>query len=98
MEFDMTNYFDGFNTTDSYIILLILFVAFLFGLLVGYLLRSRKVVLLKREIKDLKKKLVEKETEIEALKEQIGLRDADLKKVNHIMDQVKKTNPVSLER
>lgn len=58
MELDMTNYFDGFNTTDSYIILLILFVAFLFGLLVGYLLRSRKVVLLKREIKDFKKKSV----------------------------------------
>jgi predicted flap endonuclease-1-like 5' DNA nuclease/cell division protein FtsL len=80
MEFDMTNYFDGFDTTDSYIILLILFVAFLFGLLVGYLLRSRRVVLLKREIKDLKKKLGELEAEIEALKEQIDLRDADLKK------------------
>ena len=25
------------------------------------------------------------------------IRDADLQKVNHIMDQVKKTNPVSLE-
>lgn len=87
MEFDMTNYFDGFNTTDSYIILLILFVAFLFGLLVGYLLRSRKVVLLKREIKDLKKKLGELETEIEALKEQIGLRDADLKKASFDIEE-----------
>ena len=26
------------------------------------------------------------------------IRDADLQKVNHIMDQVRKTNPVSLER
>ena len=26
------------------------------------------------------------------------IRDADLQKVNHIMDQIKKTNPVSLER
>jgi predicted flap endonuclease-1-like 5' DNA nuclease len=87
MEFDMTNYFDGFDTTDSYIILLILFVAFLFGLLVGYLLRSRRVVLLKREIKDLKKKLGELEAEIEALKEQIDLRDADLKKASFDIEE-----------
>lgn len=87
MELDMTNYFDGFNTTDSYIILLILFVAFLFGLLVGYLLRSRKVVLLKREIKDFKKKIGELETEIEALKEQIDLRDADLKKASFDVEE-----------
>jgi len=26
------------------------------------------------------------------------IRDADLQKVNHLMDQVRKTNPVSLER
>ena len=28
----------------------------------------------------------------------ICIRDADLQKVNHIMDQVRKTSPVSLER
>ena len=32
------------------------------------------------------------------LSKNMCIRDADLKKVNHIMDQVKKTNPVSLER
>ncbi|MCI5082589.1 MAG: lipopolysaccharide assembly protein LapA domain-containing protein [Saprospiraceae bacterium] len=80
MEFDMTNYFQGFNTTDSYIILLILFVAFLFGLLLGWLLRSRKVIRLKREVKDLKKKQEELKTTIDDLNEQLELRDADLQK------------------
>ena len=32
------------------------------------------------------------------LSKNMCIRDADLKKVNHIMDQVKKTNPVYLER
>ena len=30
--------------------------------------------------------------------ENMCIRDADLNKVNHIMDHVKKTNPMSLER
>ena len=32
------------------------------------------------------------------LSKNMCIRDADLQKVNHIMDQVKKTNPVLLER
>ena len=32
------------------------------------------------------------------LSKNMCIRDADLQKVNHIMDQIKKTNPVSLER
>ena len=32
------------------------------------------------------------------LSKNMCIRDADIQKVNHIMDQVKKTNPVSLER
>ena len=32
------------------------------------------------------------------LSKNMCIRDADLQKVNHLMDQVKKTNPVSLER
>ena len=32
------------------------------------------------------------------LSKNMCIRDADLQKINHIMDQVKKTHPVSLER
>ena len=32
------------------------------------------------------------------LSKNMCIRDADLQKVNHIMDQVKKTNPIPLER
>ena len=32
------------------------------------------------------------------LSKNMCIRDADLQKVNHLMDQVKKTNPVFLER
>jgi len=31
------------------------------------------------------------------LSKNMCIRDADIQKVNHIMDQVKKTNPISLE-
>jgi predicted flap endonuclease-1-like 5' DNA nuclease len=82
MEMDFSNYFDGFNTQDSYAILFIMLIAFLFGLLLGYLLRTRRVILLKREVKALKKTLSETQTEMEALKEQIDLKDADLKKAS----------------
>ncbi|MEN0006694.1 MAG: helix-hairpin-helix domain-containing protein [Bacteroidota bacterium] len=82
MEIDFANLFDGFDTQDSYAILFITLIGFLFGLLVGYLLRTRRVILLKRELKAVKKKLSEAEAEINVLKEQIDLKDADLKKAS----------------
>lgn len=82
MDFELTNLFDGFNTQDSYAILFITLIGFLFGLLLGYLLRTRRVIALKRELKAEKKKLEQATAEIAILKEQIDLKDTDLKKAS----------------
>ncbi len=77
---DINNFFTQFNSQDSYAILFIMLVAFLFGLLLGYILRSRRVNELRRELKEKKKELADAEAQVEALQEQLGLKEADLKK------------------
>lgn len=79
---DTSNLFAQFNTEDSIYILLFMLIAFLFGLLVGYILRSRKVIALKRELKDKKKELSDAQAHIDSLKEELALKEADLKKAD----------------
>jgi predicted flap endonuclease-1-like 5' DNA nuclease/uncharacterized protein (UPF0335 family) len=77
---DATNLFDQFNTQDSYAILFIMLIAFLFGLLLGYILRSRRVRLLRQEVREREKQLAEIRLELEMLQETLALKEADLKK------------------
>lgn len=84
---DSSKLFDQFNTQDSYAILFIMLIAFLFGLLLGYILRSRRVVQLNRELKEKIKELAEAEASIEALEEQVGLKEADLKKAGFALQE-----------
>jgi predicted flap endonuclease-1-like 5' DNA nuclease len=77
---DATNLFDQFNTQDSYAILFIMLIAFLFGLLLGYILRSRRVRLLRQEVREREKQLAEIRVEQETLQETLALKEADLKK------------------
>ncbi len=49
--------FTNFDTQDSYAILAIMFVALLFGMLIGFLLRATRIRKLKKELKEEKKKL-----------------------------------------
>ena len=78
---DFSNLFSQFTAEDSVFILIVMIIAFLLGLLLGYVLRSRRVIQLKRELKDKKKELAEAQAEIENLQEQLGLKEADLKKL-----------------
>ena len=84
---DFSKLFDQFNTQDSYAILFIMLIAFLFGLLVGYLLRSRRVAALRRELKETEKNLAEVQVELEALQEQLALKEADLKKAGFAIQE-----------
>ena len=84
---DLSNLFSQFTARESIFILIVMLAAFLFGLLVGYLLRSRRVSQLKRELKDKKKELADALAETEALKEQLGLKDADLKKLGFSLQE-----------
>ena len=77
---NMDNFFSGFQTQDSYAILFITLIAFLFGLLTGYLLRTAKVKQLRKELEEAKKRLPELEGQALAAQEQIALKDADLKR------------------
>lgn len=86
---DFSNFFSNFNTIDSYAILFMLLIAFLFGLLVGYLLRGGAVRRLKRELEENKKQIAEAQTEVAHLKEELNLRDADLRKAQFEVEENK---------
>lgn len=73
---------DQFNTSESYAILFFMLIAFLFGFIVAYILRTRRVLQLKRELRDKKKELEALQVEITGVKEQLSLKDADLQKAS----------------
>lgn len=80
MDFDANQLFSSWDSMESIAALFIMIFAFLFGYLMAYLLRSRKIRRLNKELKELKKKLADAEAEIATLKEQLDLKEADLKK------------------
>jgi predicted flap endonuclease-1-like 5' DNA nuclease len=84
---DLSNLFSQFTARESIFILIVMLTAFLFGLLVGYLLRNRRVRELRRELNDKKKELADAQAEIESLREQLALKDADLKKLGFSLQE-----------
>ncbi|HMQ46237.1 MAG TPA: helix-hairpin-helix domain-containing protein [Saprospiraceae bacterium] len=77
---DINQLFDQFNSKDSYAILFIMLIAFLFGLLLGYILRGRRVAQLRQELNEKMKQITILQAELEGFKEQLSFREADLKK------------------
>lgn len=59
---DFSQFFAGMDTTESYAILVAFFLCFLLGLLIGLLLRGRRISKYKKQVKELKKKLDETNT------------------------------------
>ena len=84
---DTSTLFNQFNSQDSLAILFFMLIAFLFGLLVGYLLRSTKVRALKRELKDKKKELSDAQAKIGALQDELALKDADIKRASFAVQE-----------
>ena len=84
---DLSKLFSQFNTQDSYAILFIMLIAFLFGLFLGYILRSRRVMQLRRELKEKNKELADIQARADALEEQLGLKEADLKKAGFAIQE-----------
>ncbi|MBK7871065.1 MAG: DUF1049 domain-containing protein [Saprospiraceae bacterium] len=78
---DFSKFFSNFDSPDSIAILFFLIIAFLFGLLVGFLLRGGAVRRLKRELEQKQKELAAAQAEIPRLQEELNLREADLRKV-----------------
>ncbi len=77
---DFNQAFSAFDTQQSYVFLLFLFIAFLFGLWVGRLTRRARIRRLTRELEEKKKALAELEAELGPLREELNLKKADLKK------------------
>lgn len=79
---DSNSILEQFNSTESYAVLFFMLIAFLFGFIVAYLLRSRRVIQLKRELRDKKKELETLQIEVTGIREQLSLKDADLQKAS----------------
>ena len=76
----MDNFFAHFDSQESMAILFFLILAFLFGLLTGYFLRSRRIAQMRKALEDSEKAHAEAQQQITALKAQLDLQNADLKK------------------
>lgn len=76
----MDNFFTHFDSRESMAILFFLILAFLLGLLTGYLLRSRRIAQMRKALEDSEKANAEAQQQISSLKAQLDLQNADLKK------------------
>jgi predicted flap endonuclease-1-like 5' DNA nuclease len=68
---DFTQFFDKMESQESYTILFITIVGFLFGLLVGLLLRTAKVRRLRKELNETKTKYDEAQVQLTAAREEL---------------------------
>jgi len=76
----MDNFFAHFDSRESMAILFFLILAFLLGLLTGYLLRGRRIAQMRKALEDSEKANAEAQQQIISLKAQLDLQNADLKK------------------
>lgn len=86
---DLNDLFAGITQRESLIFLAFCLVSFLFGLLVGYLLRSRRVRALRRELKKKEAEISQRDEKIIQLTSELALRDADVKKRQYQLEDLK---------
>lgn len=84
---DLNQLFTEFTQRESLIFLAFCLVSFLFGLLIGYVLRGRRVRELRRELKKKEAEISQRDEKIQQLTNDLSLRDADLKKVQYELDE-----------
>jgi predicted flap endonuclease-1-like 5' DNA nuclease/uncharacterized membrane-anchored protein YhcB (DUF1043 family) len=80
---DLSQYFSSWDTADSYAALAIALIGFLFGLLIGYLLRGPRIRRLRDDLKESEQQLVLARQELGAMKDQLDQKEADLQRVNY---------------
>lgn len=83
MDLDMDQFFNNWDTADSYAALAITLIGFLFGLLIGYLLRGSSVRRLKDELEEANEQLVLVRREMGAMKDQLDQKETDLQRINY---------------
>ena len=75
---DFTQFFDKMESQESYTILFITIVGFLFGLLVGYLLRTAKIRRLRKELNETKTKYDEAQAQLATAQEELKKKSTAL--------------------
>lgn len=77
---DFSKFFSNFDSMESLAILFIMIIAFLFGLIVGLLIRGGTIRRLKNELEQKNQDLANAQAEIARLQEEQNLQEADLRK------------------
>ena len=86
---ELNKLFEGLTTIESYFILFVSVVSFLLGFLVAYLLRSSRIRKLNKALKDKQKELEDASTTLATVREQMELKDADLKRANFEIEELR---------
>lgn len=98
-DFDISKLFSNFDDPESLALVFFMVASFLLGFLVAYLLRSRRVRRLKKEIKAMRKKLDEAQIEIKELQTQLELKNADTQRLSRqINERDESINRLEIER
>ena len=84
---ELNQLFDGLNTTESYFLLFVSVISFLFGFLIAYLLRSGRIRKLNQELKAKQKELEDASATLATVSEQMELKDADFKRLNFELEE-----------
>ncbi|GJM34207.1 MAG: hypothetical protein DHS20C18_32080 [Saprospiraceae bacterium] len=96
---DFSNFFNQFDSQDSIAILFITIIGFLFGLVVGLLLRGSRIRKLRKELKELKQKLTEAEAARDQALSQLSEKEKVLAKAQgEIRELVDKTERLEEEK
>lgn len=96
---DLSQYFSSWDTADSYAALAIALIGFLFGLLIGYLLRGPRVRRLRNELKDKEQQLLLARQELGGMKDQLDQKEADLQRVNYdLVEMTEKVNQLEEDK
>lgn len=87
----ITEYFTQFYAEESLAILTFLLIAFLFGLLIAYLIWGSKLRKARKQIRERDQLIATLEGETNRLKEELALKEADLQKANFELEEWNKT-------
>ncbi len=82
-EFDFNRFFESIDSEDSVAIMALMLIAFFFGILIAYLLRSIKVRKLKKSLQAQQRELNAAHSAIDQLNEKIKSKDSDIQRLKY---------------
>ena len=82
-DFDFNAFFESLTSEDSIAIMALMLLAFLFGIIIAYLLRSIKVRKLRKELKNRKLELDAAHASIEQINEKLKIKESDIQRLKY---------------